>query len=258
MDLDAQKIELLRSRPVSPAAFGELRRQDQVFFVGAGLPTRPTLETIFESDCLAPVDLFWLDFADEETFLGAEELVRQIKKNFRGFVLGRFELPPANSLIDRAYAAGLDLLEIPAGARSESPDDHRRLAALVHGCSVFPRWAVVGSLPVCTESLTLGENLLNEGIVPLLTLEGLPRDFSVEAAARAYRELAESWDRHKVALKPLRPLIELVTPLVTPPRPRGIARLVDKVDDARLRTASDLRRLLRVREVEASFESAGL
>ncbi|BCR05502.1 hypothetical protein DESUT3_25710 [Desulfuromonas versatilis] len=255
MNLDPQKIYRLRSAPVTPAVPGELRRVDQVFFVGADLPTRPTLETIFESDCQCPVDLFWFDFSDDEAYLGAEELVRQIKRNFRGFVLGRFETPPAHGLIDRAYAAGLDLLEIPAEGQMPSLAGE---AALEHACSVFPRWSVVGSLAAHPRSLPRLDALAERGVVPMLSLDDTGGEASEADLHDAFQGLARCWRKYRVALKPLRPLIELATPLVTPPRPRGLGALLDKVDDARLRTASDLRRQLRVREVEASFESAGL
>lgn len=78
------------SRP-RPAAAGELRRLDQIFLVTRELPLQPTLETIFESDCQKPADLFWQRFATAEAFLRGEELVRQLKKNFRGHLLDRVD-----------------------------------------------------------------------------------------------------------------------------------------------------------------------
>jgi hypothetical protein len=254
MNLDPEKIAIFRVQPVPSPAPGELRRQDQVFFVAADLPLRPTLETIFASDCQKPADLFLLAFDEEETFLRAEELVRQIKKNFRGFVLGRFRRSPSHALIERAYAAGLDLLEVSLNG-GISPE---RLEALDYACTVFPRWSVIGTLPAASRFGEDVETLADRGIVPLVTLDGLREGFDENTLTPIFKHLIRTWRHHKVPLKPLHPLLSVATPLVPPIRGRGIVALLDKVDDARLRTTSDLRRLLRVREVEASFESAGL
>lgn len=253
MHLDLQRLAQLRNQPPRPAAAGELRRVDQVFLVASELPLRPTLETIFESDCQKPADLFWLRFATAEEFLLGEELVRQLKKNFRGYLLGRFEFLPPADLIDRAYASGLDLLELPL-TEVESP----QWAALDYARTVFPQWSVLATLSALAQNEALAETLAQAGIVPLFSLEGVPAKLPQNTLAASFKQLQRSWRRHKVALKPLRPLLELTTPLTPPPQPRGVGALLDRVDDARLRTTSDLRRLLRVREVADSFESAGL
>lgn len=254
MNLDSEKIAILRAQPVASPVPGELRRQDQVFFVAADLPILPTLETIFDSDCQKPADLFYLAFDDEAAFSRAEELVRQIKKNFRGFVLGRFGTAPSDSLIERAYAAGLDLLEIPL----QGGISHERLEALDYARTVFSRWSVTGTLPAHARFQKDVETLAERGIVPLLTLDDLSASAAENTLIPVFKHLVRTWRHHKVALKPLLPLLAVATPLVEPVRRRGIVALLDKVDDARLHAASDLRRLLRVREVEASFESAGL
>jgi len=254
MNLDPAKIAILRAQPVASPVSGELRRQDQVFFVAADLPILPTLETIFESDCQKPADLFYLVFNDEAAFSRGEELVRQIKKNFRGFVLGRFGTAPSGALIERAYASGLDLLEVSLNG-GITPE---RLETLDYACTVFSRWSVIGTLPAESRFKEDVETLAEHGIVPLVTLESLRGNFAESALSPIFKHLVRTWRHHKVALKPLHPLLSVATPLVTPVRGRGIVALLDKVDDARLRTTSDLRRLLRVREVEASFESAGL
>lgn len=253
MQLDQQKLAQLCNQPPRPAAAGELRRVDQIFLVASELPLQSTLETIFESDCQKPADLFWLRFATAEAFLRGEELVRQLKKNFRGYLLGRFEFLPSAELVDRAYAAGLDLLELPL-SEVESP----QWVALDYARTVFPQWSVLVTLPALAQNLALTETLAQGGIVPLFSLEQVPAGLQQTTLADSFRQLQRSWRRHKVALKPLRPLLELTTPLTPPPKPRGVGALLDRVDDARLRTTSDLRRLLRVREVAASFESAGL
>ncbi len=253
MHLDLQKLARLRSCPLRPAGPGELRRLDQLFLVAPDLPVRPTLETIFESDCQKPVDLFWLTFRDGDTFLRAEDLVRQLKKNFRGFLLGRFETPPPAPFIDRAYAAGLDLFEL----RLEQLHGES-LVTLNHALGVFPQWGTLATLPAHAAEEKQFDELAARGIVPLLELADTPAEAGEGRLANSYKQLQRAWRRHKVALKPLRPLLDLATPLTSPPRRRGVGALLERVDDVRLRTGSDLRRLLRVREVAASFESAGL
>lgn len=253
MHLDLQKLAQLRIQPPCPAVAGELRRVDQVFLVATDLPVRPTLEIIFESDCQKPIDLFWLRFATVEEFLRGEELVRQLKKNFRGYLLGRFEFLPPAELIDRAYAAGLDLLEFPL-----SEVESQQWVALDYARTVFPQWSVLVTLPALEQYQALVETLAQRGIVPLFSLDEVPTKLQQTTLADSFKQLQRSWRRHKVALKPLRPLLDLTTPFTPPAKPRGVGALLDRVDDARLRTTSDLRRLLRVREVADSFESAGL
>ena len=175
------------------------------------------------------------------------------KKNFRGYLLGRFEFLPPAELIDRAYAAGLDLLELPL-SELQSP----QWLTLDYARTVFPQWSVLATLPALEQNQALAETLAQRGIVPLFSLEQVPPRLEQTTLADSFKQLQRSWRRHKVALKPLRPLLELTTPLTPPPKPRGVGALLERVDDVRLRTTSDLRRLLRVREVAASFESAGL
>lgn len=253
MHLDLQKLAQLRIQPPCPAVAGELRRVDQVFLVATDLPVRPTLETIFESDCQKPIDLFWLRFATVAEFLCAEELLRQLKKNFRGYLLGRFEFLPPAELIDRAYAAGLDLLELPL-----SKVESQQWVSLDYARTVFPQWSVLVTLPALAQNEALVETLAQRGVVPLFSLDGVPACTAKSVLASSFKQLQRSWRQHKVALKPLRPLLALTTPLLPPPKPRGVGALLERVDEARLRTTSDLRRLLRVREVADSFESAGL
>jgi hypothetical protein len=61
-----------------------------------------------------------------------------------------------------------------------------------------------------------------------------------------------------MTLRPWGPLIERTTPLVLPSPRTLVGNLLIRAQNAHLRTGSDLRRLLRVREVEKSFDSAGL
>lgn len=260
MTIDLQKIEALLAHPLRFAGEGELRREESVFFLGKGLAGREALETIFDSDNESPVHLFIFSFAEAEDFLHSEELVRGIKKNFKGYVLGKFGSAPAASILDQAYAAGIDLLDLPlppAGAEG----GNERLHLLDHALTIFPRWSVLSSLPVGEEPLAATlekiDSLLARGVVPLSTVTGGAVHLSPSDLARLFEHLKRSWRRARAVLKPVRPLLRLATPLATPPK-KGIGGLLERLDDTRLRTASDLRRLLRVREVEQSFESAGL
>lgn len=253
MHLDPQKLAQHRLQPPRLGGGVDLRRIGQLLLVGAELPVHPTLETIFESDCQKPIDLFWLSFAASETYLQAEDLVRQLKKNFRGSLLGRFETLPDRTLIDRAYAAGLDLLELPMTGIND-----QQLALLDYARSVFPQWGVIVTLPALVQHEPLFDTLAQRGLAPLIHFTGVAADVPDSHLSRSFKQLLRAWQRYKVNLKPLRPLLELTTPLSFPPQPRGVGALLGRVDDARQRASSDLRRLLRVREVAASFESAGL
>ena len=74
----------------------------------------------------------------------------------------------------------------------------------------------------------------------------------------AFAFLAAEWRRHRVPLKPILPLLRLVTPFVFA-EPAGFLRnAIDKLQDRRILASSDLRRHLRTSDAEASFESAGL
>lgn len=253
MQLDQQKLSQHRLQPQRTVAAGELRRIDQLLLVGTELPLHPTLETIFESDCQKPIDLFWFNFVTTEAYLQAEDLVQQVKKNFRGYLLGRFQTLPERGLIDRAYAAGLDLLDLPLHRV-----DTEQLALLDYARSIFPQWGVIVTLPAQKSSDALVDNLAQRGLVPLLHLDGVAAELGDHQLAGRFKQLLRTWQRHRINLKPLRPLLEYATPFSIPPKPRGVGALLGRVDDARLRTSSDLRRLLRVRQVAASFESAGL
>lgn len=257
MIVDAAKAKALIARPVTPAVADELRREDNVFFVGGHLPPRQTLETLFESDCQSPAELFVFSFVESADFLQAEPLIRSIKRNFKGFLVGQFNSVPSRQLLEHAYAAGIDFIDIPL-----SGDRDSRLAALHYAKTVFPRWSTISTLlaGVQAPSATVRDIdlLLADDILPLVAIgDGATRYPETEIAA-IFEHLARGWRRRKVAVKPLRPLLCLTTPFAPPPKKGVVHGLFDKVNDARLRTTSDLRRLLRVREVEESFESAGL
>ena len=261
MPIDAQKLQVLMTG--APVLFpgGELRRQGNVFFVGKELSLE-MLEAIFADDGVAPVELFLFRFADLSSFLRMEETVKAVRKNFRSYLLGAFPLSPIASIVDRAYAAGLDLLDMPQPQGSDVAAEEAWLAALDYARTVFPRWSVLATLPIgaapLPEQRSAVDLLLARGVLPLLSLPPAAAGQDASEIIPLFDYLQQQWQRAGAAIKPLLPLLPLIAPFSCAPPRRGLAGVLDKIQDAQLRTAADLRRLLRVREVEQSFESAGL
>jgi hypothetical protein len=258
MTINEHNLHTLIARPLLPAAPAELRRDGNVFFVGDALPIKETLETVFESHCLTPAELFHLNFGEPATFPHGEELARQLKKNFHVRLVGRFSYPATADIIERAYAAGVDMIDLPWAIFGED----RRLADLAAAQAVFPRWSVLSSLVAgaepCTATAQTIDRLLANGIVPLLVVGTESACSPSQQLAGLFTQLAAGWGRHHVPLKPLLPLIELLTPL-TPAKPAGLVRgFFNKLHDRQKLATTDLRRHLRVQNVAASYESAGL
>ena len=258
MVVDTTKLQALLTTPAAPATSRDLRRDGSIFHVGGELSPQETLETIFDSHCLAPAELFHLSFGAPDTFSNGEALARLIKRNFSAHILGTMDYPVSPALLERAYAAGIDIIHIPLG----HADREERRAALQCAQTVFPRWAVASSLALGEASLdtirAVIDDLLSRGIVPLLQPPPQAGLCGTKEAAAAYSHLAAAWQRFKVTVAPLLPLIALATPLV-PKNQGGVLRgFMDRLRDRRLLATSDLRRALRVRQVEESFESAGL
>ena len=259
MIVDERKLQNLPVGLASPAASGELRREGTVFLVGGELPPQQSLETIFESHCISPADLFHLRFGPPDTFPRGEELARLIKKNFTAHLVGRVDYPAAAQLVDRAYAAGIDIIDIPLAGFS---DRQERLASLEYAREIFPRWSVASTLTVgdapADEVTAAIDDLLARKIVPLPEISPRVAGDKVSVVGTILRHFVAAWRHHRVAIAPLQPFIVLTTPLVMA-RPEGILRgFIDRLRDRQLVAAADLRRTLRVRQVEESFESAGL
>ena len=260
MKIDQHRLQELIVQGGPPVSPDELRREQNVFLVGGNLPERQTLETLYESHYQCNAGLFHLTFGDPDTFPNGEALARTIKKNFNAHLLGRLEYPATPSVIERAYAAGVDILDIPQRAAGES--DAAVLRSLEYARSVFPRWSVVSTLVAGEEPAAATrariDALLAAELVPLVTLAGPPQHCRPDEVAGIFSHLSDGWRRKKVSLKPLLPLIFLATPFV-PANPKGMVRgFIDSIEDRRLLAASDLRRILRVKEVAESFDSAGL
>ncbi|GFO55657.1 hypothetical protein GMSM_26640 [Geomonas sp. Red276] len=257
MNLNLKKLKKLINDPPALSSADELRRVDNVFFVGGNLPERPTLESLYDSHYQSNASLFLLTFGPEENFAAGEALARTIKKNFHVHLMARFDYAAPASFIERAYAAGVDIVEF--GAPEENSP------SLAHARTVFPRWSTVSSLPAGNESVSRSieaiESLLDDGIVPLVRIAPgagrVPGD-TLDTLALLFETLEGGWRHRKVTLKPLLPLIYLTTPFVPSPSPGALRGFIDLIDGRRLLATSDLRRVLRVKEVEASFSSSGL
>lgn len=253
MKFDQKKLTRLRTQRLNPAAMVELYRHHRIFQVAVDAPMLLTLEAVLESESRQPVELFRLHFMDEESFFQGQDLVRQLKKNFHGFLFGAFAEIPTTRLIDHAYAAGLDLIHMPL-----TGDDSRQWVALNYARTVFPSWSVLAGVSVWPQSDAPFSILARRGIVPWIDLEKLPADIPDEILCNSFKALLRNWQEFKIKLKPLYPLLKATLPFSPPPRSRGLSGLIELADDVALRTGLDLRRLLRVRGVADSFESAGL
>jgi hypothetical protein len=268
MSIDQNKLRRLVARGTQPVSADVLRREENVFFVGGNLPEKETLETLFDSHCQYPAELFHLTFGDLDNFHRGEALARVIKKNFSAHLVGRLDYPAPHHIIERSYAAGIDILDIPltmfdrALSREQGLEMEKRLQALDYARTVFPKWSVVSTLmageePSCSTVAGIDALLAND-IIPLVAISGRAVHYPAEEVVAIFEHLVAGWHRKKALVKPLLPLLYLTTPLA-PPSSRGLLRgFIDKIHDRRLLAASDLRRSLRVRQVEESFESAGL
>lgn len=261
MVVDKTILQKLLTTPAAPATSRDLRRDGNVFHVGGELPPQETLETLFDSHCLAPAELFHLSFGAPDTFSNGETLARLIKRNFSAHILGTMDFPASPALLERAYAAGVDIIHIPLTAFGRTGQEER-IAALHSAQTVFPRWAVASSLVLGEAPLDVLlagiDTLLSHGIVPLLHLPPRTNRCGTEEATTAYKHLAGAWRKSKVTVAPLLPLIALATPLVQHNQGGTLRGFMDRFRDRRLLAASDLRRALRVRQEEESFDSAGL
>jgi hypothetical protein len=229
MNLDRKKVRGLLARNVTAVSPDELRREENVFFVGGNLPERQTLETLFESHYQSHAALFHLTFGGLGTFQNGENLARVIKKNFNAHLVARMNFAPSPQLVARAYAAGVDIIDIPLNVAELKPGE--RLDALESARSVFPRWSVASSLTAGEEpaSSTMAEidALLSADVVPLVTLSPEAGSLAAAQIEEIFVHLDHEWQSKKAVIKPLLPLIYLSTPFA-PTASRGVVRgLID-------------------------------
>jgi hypothetical protein len=260
MKVSTRRLAELLQKPVSFPGFGEYSRNQAVFLLGDGLPLQPTMEALFASDCESPVELYHFTFSTPAYFTASLSLAHQIQKNFKGYRMARFLYRPSLDQIDAAYAAGLELLDLPsapAGSQKEADDF---LALILHARSLFARWAVVASLvlerpePATQRKI---EEFLALGIIPVLYLPASAPEQENDWLS-LYLNLGQQWRQSKANLKPIMPLLLLCTPLLAGPPRTGVDRLLEVANAASQRATADLRRLLRVRGAEQSFDSAAL
>lgn len=268
MNIDQNKLDALTAGKLKTVTAHDLRREDGIFFVGGELPVNETLETMYESFCTESTELFYLCFGNKEMFYRGAEMARQIKKNFHVRLMARIDYPAPAQISEHLYAAGVDLIDIPLtvfnplqafdrGFNNQGIHD-----ALLSARSVFPSWSVCSTLLIGAEppdsTISGIDALLNEGIVPLVTLSENAAGMESGSIAAVFSHLASAWHGHNVPLKPFIPLINSLTPLV-PCEQTGLIRgLIDRFQERRMMAAADLRRHLRVKPAEDSLDSAGL
>lgn len=258
--IDSRKMEKLIHRSVGRPGPVELRREGNVFFVGGDLPPRESLETIFESHCQAAAQLMVVACGASDIPSRSEELIRLLKKNFNVHIMARMDRVPSRPLLERIYAAGADLVEIPSSApeagRLELREAYRAAAA------VFGPWGAAATLELGgTEAGSVERGidmLLAAGIVPLVELGPGAEQSGREELEAVFRHLADGWENYRVALKPYLPLIAETAPLAATETPGRIRGFVERLRDRRDMAASDLRRHLRVTAATDSLDSAGL
>jgi hypothetical protein len=266
--IDRQKLQALIYHPFGSPKANELRREGNLFVIGGELNPQETLETVFDSHCQAPVELMQVVFGGIDGFHRGEEITRLLKKNFHVLLMGRFDYPAPPHILERAYAAGIDIVDIPLAvfdsglSREKGLHKEDRIAALEAAQHIFPTCGVTSTLKVgeeaCCSTVSGIDALLKKGIVPLAEVSPRAEQYPREEIEAVFLHLAEGFRKRKATTKPLLPLLSAITPLV-PAKPRGVLKgFIDKLSDRRLLAASDLRRSLRVKQIEESFGSSGL
>lgn len=266
LEIDSHKLGRLYDVAQGAVNSDELRREGRVFFIGANLPVYSTLETMYESYCQESSELFHVSFGGPENFEQNIEMVRQIKRNFSIRIMGRIGYHLSESQIERVYLAGLDIVDLPGIPLESNPadDDSRAksMAAFKAATEIFTRWSVVSSILVgqSTPQLVRGsiDELLRSNVIPLLDFAGKSDSWSKEEIGDSFRYIAAKWRHDRVLLKSVMPLLRLTTPFVLAEKAGYLRDVIDKLEDRRILATSDLRRHLRTRGAEASFESAGL
>ncbi|RII28551.1 MAG: hypothetical protein CXR31_01330 [Geobacter sp.] len=268
MIVDEQKLHTIIARPEPLPEPGTLSRAGKVFFVGGNLPVHETLETMFESFSMESTDLFHLSFGTHDDFFRGEEMARQIKKNFNVRLMGKIPYPAPAHTIERAYAAGVDMLDISAADMdSASPDERRSVRqdfrdSLAAAVRLLPRWSTASTLVLGAEPPATVMNdidiLLNAGVVPLVTLTTSASPYRSGDVAAVFAHLGSGWERHHATMKPFLPLISLTTPLVLAEKAGRLQSVINRIHDRHLLATSDLRRHLRVVPAKDSLDSAGL
>ena len=266
--INSHRLNTLHGTPHHYASPTDLRREGRVFFIGGNLPVYSTLETMYESYCLESTDLFHVTFGEVDAFEQNLDMVRQIKRNFSIRLMGQIGYPLTAYQVEQVYLAGLDVLDIPRSAYGNYPaaapdgDGERWRETFDAAAAAFTRWSVASSIiadHAGTEEVRGAiHELLDHGVIPLLTLAGGGTSWNPEESGGLFLYLAAEWHRHRVPLKPIMPLLRLTTPFEFTASSGFLRDVIDRFQDRRIMATSDLRRHLRTSGAEASFESAGL
>ncbi len=210
----------------------------------------------------------------DRDFSKLDPVIKEIRKSFRTFISLR-GFPPDNARgIDGLYASGIDLINFPLEgfARSEKLEalQPRIREALEYAVGVFPQGAVsteleLGPIDQLKEKI---DRLGELGIAPHVKLPQKLENAKVEFSRieEISRHLTKCAQKNKLTLKWLYPTALFVTPLdasffIEDPKSAKLA--VRPLYQSMLgRKTSEgftaLRRKLRVRNIDDSFESAGL
>ena len=205
-------------------------------------------------------------------------VVQAIKKEFSTFVALRGFPPKDKKTLDKVYAAGVDLLNLPLegfvgfAKKDDAISQPLVYGALEYAAKIFPPgtvWTEIFLEPGYTDALKDKISYLTEkGILPLLKLvtpSTVTEEYSrqiVEVAGYLEKAVQNS----QIPLKWLFPHCRYMSPLDTrffldPPNKAKLnARPVYKslLGRKTLEGYTKLRRKLRIKDVSDSYESAGL
>lgn len=238
-----------------------LHRDGRVFFIGGNLPMLETLQTMHDSYCQESTDLLYLSFGDAGWFSHNLEMSRIIKKNFSVRLMGHIERIVSKDEAEQLYLAGIDLLDIQEDIAILNEKSMLN-NSLERAASVFPRWAVSVSLDLSLASLDCLKRyvrqLLQAGIIPIVKIPEGHLAFREDEVKELFQTLADQWKEYAVPLRHFQPILRLSSPYVWRESGGMIRSAVSRFHNRQQLAASDLRRHLRTKAAEASFESAGL
>jgi hypothetical protein len=205
-------------------------------------------------------------------------LVQAIKKEFSTFIALRGFPPKDKQTLDKVYAAGIDLLNLPLegfvgfAQKGESISPPLVYSALEYAAKIFPPgtvWTELYLEPGSIDALKDKIGYLTEkGIIPLLKLVTpsiVAEEYSSNVIEVA-RYLQETIQNSQLPLKWLFPHCRFMSPLDTrffldlPNKAKLNAKPVYKslIGRKTLEGYTKLRRKLRIKDVSDSYESAGL
>ena len=221
-----------------------------------------------------------MDFCREPDrgFARLAPLVQAIKKEFSTFVALRGFPPQDKQTLDKVYAAGIDLLNLPLEGfvgfvkKNDAISPPLVYSALEYAAGIFPAGTVWTELFLESGSMNSLQDkidyLTGKGVIPLLKLK--PPSIVTGEEHRHVTEVANYLEKAvqnaRLPLKWLFPQCRYMSPLDT-------RFFIDPPDKAKLNTKpiyksflgrkalesfAILRRKLRIKDISDSYESAGL